>query len=140
MFLQDEQNIIKWLSQYGALPKLQISKLLQVSEVAEEKILKNLQRHRKITEVGGGYYWGLDKLCKPEQRTELAVWVLIQFIDQVDPQAHYPAASCARSIPYRLRILRKTGRSDLIGRWIIKSKNTVNALSSMRMDKHSSTT
>ena len=63
MFLQDEQNIIKWLSQYGALPKLQISKLLQVSEVAEEKILKNLQRHRKITEVGGGYYWGLDKLC-----------------------------------------------------------------------------
>ena len=91
MFLQDEQNIIKWLSQYGALPKLQISKLLQVSEVAEEKILKNLQRHRKITEVGGGYYWGLDKLCKPEQRTELAVWVLIQFIDQVDPLAHYPA-------------------------------------------------
>lgn len=91
MFLQDEQNIIKWLSQYGALPKLQISKLLQVTEVAEEKILKNLQRHRKITEVGGGYYWGLDKLCKPEQRTELAVWVLIQFIDQVDPQAHYPA-------------------------------------------------
>ena len=43
MFLQDEQNIIKWLSQYGALPKLQISKLLQVPEVAEEKILKNLQ-------------------------------------------------------------------------------------------------
>ena len=91
MFLQDEQNIIKWLSQYGALPKLQISKLLQVPEVAEEKILKNLQRHRKINEVGGGYYWGLDKLCKPEQRTELAIWVLLQFIDQVDPRAHYPA-------------------------------------------------
>ena len=71
MFLQDEQNIIKWLSQYGALPKLQISKLLQVPEIAEEKILKNLQRHRKITEVGGGYYWGLDKLCKPNNEPSL---------------------------------------------------------------------
>ena len=54
MFLQDEQNIIKWLSQYGALPKLQVSKLLQVPEVAEEKILKNLAQS-SIRNVIGSY-------------------------------------------------------------------------------------
>lgn len=96
MFLQDEQNIIKWLSQYGALPKIQISRLLQVTDAAEEKILKNLQRQRKIAEVGGGYYWSLDRFCKPDQRTVLAVWVLIQFIDKVDSKAHCPATDPAQ--------------------------------------------
>ena len=91
MFLQDEQNIIKWLSQYGALPKLQITRMLQIPEQALEKVLKSLQRQRKITEVGGGYYFALDKMCQPDQRMILAVWVLIRFIEKIDPMAHYPA-------------------------------------------------
>lgn len=48
-------------------------------------------QHQQIADVGGGYYIGLDSLCKPEQRLILAVWVLLRFIDQVDPLAHYPA-------------------------------------------------
>ena len=39
----------------------------------------------------GGYYLAFDGLCKPDQRTILAVWVLLRFIDYVDPMAHYPA-------------------------------------------------
>lgn len=30
-------------------------------------------------------------MCKPEQRLILAVWVLLRFIDSVEPMAHYPA-------------------------------------------------
>ena len=30
-------------------------------------------------------------MCKPDQRLILAVWVLLHFIDHVDPLAHYPA-------------------------------------------------
>ena len=41
--------------------------------------------------MAGGYYLALDGLCKPDQRTILAVWVLLRFIDYVDPMAHYPA-------------------------------------------------
>ena len=29
MLLQDEQYVVKWLSQYGALPKTQITRMLQ---------------------------------------------------------------------------------------------------------------
>lgn len=109
MFLQDEQNVIKWLSQYGALPKIQVSRLLRTSESAEEKILKNLQRQRKIAEVGGGYYWGLDKFCKPEQRTELAVWVLLQFVEQVDPRAH-----CPETYPAQLYFLKENTGYEIV--------------------------
>ena len=38
-----------------------------------------------------GYYIALDAMCQPDQRTILAVWVLLKFIDYVDPMAHYPA-------------------------------------------------
>lgn len=30
-------------------------------------------------------------MSKPDQRTISAVWVLLKFIEQVDPMAHYPA-------------------------------------------------
>ena len=74
MLLTDEQYVIKWLSQYGALPKTQVVRLLwdKKPETAE-KILRNLKRAGRISDVGGGYYLGLDELCTPDQRTILAV-------------------------------------------------------------------
>lgn len=56
-----------------------------------EKILRNLKKQMRISDVSGGYYIGLDAMSKPDQRMILAVWVLLKFIDQVDPLAHYPA-------------------------------------------------
>ncbi len=91
MLLQDEQYVIKWLSQYGALPKTQIIRMLQKPEPTAEKILRNLKKQMKIADVSGGYYIGLDSMCRPDQRVILAVWVLLRFIDYVDPMAHYPA-------------------------------------------------
>ena len=91
MLLQDEQYIIKWLSQYGTLTKKQDIRLLKENTVTTaEKIIRNLKRDMRITDVGG-YYLALEEMCKPDQRLIIAVWVLIQFIDQVEPLAHYPA-------------------------------------------------
>lgn len=91
MLLEDEQNVIKWLSQYGALPKTQILKMLKKPPQTAEKILRNLKKELRIVDVSGGYYIGLDSMCQPEQRLIQAIWVLLKFIDQVEPMAHYPA-------------------------------------------------
>ena len=91
MLLQDEQYVVKWLSQYGALPKAQITRMLRKPPNTADKILRNLKKQMRISDVSGGYYIGLDSMSKPDQRMILAVWVLLKFIDQVDPLAHYPA-------------------------------------------------
>lgn len=91
MLLKDEQYVIKWLSQYGALPKTQIKKMLQKPEQTADKILRNLKKQMRAADISGGYYVGLDPMCQPDQRMILAVWVLLKFINYVDPMAHYPA-------------------------------------------------
>lgn len=84
--------MVKWLTQYGALTKTQIIRMLQKPRNTAEKILRNLRRQMQISDISGGYYIGTDPMCKPDQRTMIAVWVLLKFIDQVDPMAHYPAS------------------------------------------------
>jgi len=91
MLLQEEIYVLRWLSQYGALPKAQVVRMLRKPKPTAEKIIKTLKRQFRIEDVNGGYYVGLDPMCKPDQRTILAVWVLLKFIGQVDPMAHYPA-------------------------------------------------
>lgn len=93
MLLQDEKHVIKWLSQYGALTKTQVVRMMyDKSPNTAEKVIKNLIRQMRITEVAGGYYLGIDAMCQPDQRIILAVWVLLKFIGQVEPMAHYPAS------------------------------------------------
>ena len=74
MLLTDEQYVVKWLSQYGALPRAQIIKMLQKPPQTAEKILRNLKRQMRIADVSGGYYIGLDPMCQPDQRMILAIW------------------------------------------------------------------
>ena len=92
MLLQEEQYIIRWLTQYGALTKTQVVRLLKDKppETAA-KIIRNLKRELMISDVSGGYYLGVDPMCQPDQRIILAVWVLLEFIGRVEPMAHYPA-------------------------------------------------
>ena len=42
MLLEDERYVVKWLSQYGALPTTQIIKMLQKKPDVAAKIIKNL--------------------------------------------------------------------------------------------------
>ncbi len=44
MLLKDEQYIIKWLSQYGALTKTQIIRMLRKPPQVCDKILRNLKK------------------------------------------------------------------------------------------------
>ena len=92
MLLQEEQYIIHWLTEYGALTKAQIVKLLKDKPPqTAERIIRGLKWDVMLHEISGGYYLGEDPMCQPDQRMILAVWVLLQFIDKVDPMAHYPA-------------------------------------------------
>jgi len=93
MLLQDEQYVIRWLTQYGSLTRTQVIRLLRNKPPqTAEKIINNLKRQMLISPVSGGYYLGLDPMVKPDQRMISAIWVLLRFIDQVDPMAHYPAS------------------------------------------------
>lgn len=92
MLLQEEQYVVRWLSQYGPLPKTQVMRMLKKPPQTAEKILKNLKKQMRVADVAGGYYVGLDSMCQPDQRLILAVWVLLKFFDSVEPMAHYPAS------------------------------------------------
>lgn len=92
MLLQEEQYVVGWLAQYGALTKVQLLRMLQKPKNTAEKILRNLRRQMRIADIGGGYYIGSDAMCRPDQRMILAVWVLLEFMDRVGPMSHYPAA------------------------------------------------
>jgi hypothetical protein len=93
MLLQEEQYVVKWLTQYGALTKTQVIRLLKdKTQRAAEKIIRNLKQQFMVSDIRGGYYIGADPMTQPDQRVILAIWVLLKFIDKVEPMAHYPAS------------------------------------------------
>lgn len=93
MLLQDEQYVVRWLTQYGSLSRSQVIRMLHNKPpTIAEKIIANLKREQLISEISGGYYLGMDAMAKPDQRIISAVWVLLRFIEQVEPMAHYPAS------------------------------------------------
>ena len=92
MLLQEEMLILQWLSQYGVLTRKQLVRMLQKSEATAERLIRSLKKQMRVAEISGGYYIGLDPMCRPDQRSILAIWVLLKFIDQVEPMAHYPAS------------------------------------------------
>ena len=91
MLLQEEQYVISWLSQYGALPKTQLIRMIQKPESTASRILSNLRKRMMITSLNGGYYFSIDPLGKPDPKMTQAVWVLLEFIKEIEPLAHYPA-------------------------------------------------
>jgi len=92
ILLQDEHNAFMWLSQYGTLTRTQVIRLMRdKSPQTAEKIIKNLKRLLLVTESSDGYFLSADPLSKPDPRMISAVWVLLQFIDDVEPMEHYPA-------------------------------------------------
>lgn len=92
MLLQEEMLILQWLSQYGVLTRKQLIRMLQKETATVERIIKSMKKRMMVAEISGGYYIGLDPYCRPDQRTILAIWVLLKFIKDVDPMAHYPAS------------------------------------------------
>lgn len=95
MLLEEEQHIIQWLSQYGALPKMQVAKLIKKSDRVAKRIINYLLKTRQISLINN-YYIGLDPLQKPDDRMVDALWVLLQFINNIALSAHYVAEAPAQ--------------------------------------------
>lgn len=93
MLLPEEQHLLKWLSQYEILSREQAIRMLhgKTREVAE-KIIRGLQKQRRIVYINRGSHIALDRMTKVDRKMAIALWILIQFIDRVDPLAHYPSA------------------------------------------------
>ena len=92
ILLQDEHNVLKWLSQYGTLTKTQVIRLLRDKQPkTAEKIIKNLKRQLLVTDSPDGYFLSPDPLSKPNMRVINAVWVLLRFINGIESAEHYPA-------------------------------------------------
>ena len=91
MLLQEERYVLKWLSQYGTMTRAQVIKMLQKPEQTASKIIRNLVREQRITELNNGEILALDELCKVNAKMDLAIWILLQFADKVKPLSHYPA-------------------------------------------------
>ena len=90
MLLQEEQYIIHWLTEYGALTKTQVVRMLKDKPPqTAEKIIRGLKRDVLLYDISGGYYLGVDPMCQPDPRMILAVWVLLQFIDKVEPMRFF---------------------------------------------------
>lgn len=114
MLLPEEKLILKWLSQYEALPKEQVIRLLNHKpRLTAEKIIRGLHKQNRISYLSGGYYIGSDPRAKPDQRMIQALWVLTQFGDKVNPMAHMPAAFPSQvffikdSVGYEILVLRE---------------------------------
>ncbi len=92
MLLEDERYLLKWLSQYTAMTRAQAIKMLRKpEEKTAEKIIRNLVREQRIAELCNGEILAMDELCKVNNKTIIALWVLLQFVDKVKPLDHYPA-------------------------------------------------
>ena len=112
MLLPDEQYIVRCLNQYGPLARTQVKRLLYDKPLkTAEKVISSLKHQLMISPVSGGYYLGLDPMDKPDQRMIAAIWVLLRFIGQIEPMAHYPASYPAQifflknSVGYEIVVL-----------------------------------
>lgn len=91
MLLEDERYLLKWLSQYGTMTRVQVIKMLKKPEPTASKIIRGLVREQRIAELNKGEILALDELCKVNPKMDMAIWILLQFVDKVRPMAHYPA-------------------------------------------------
>lgn len=90
--MEDEQLILRWLSQYGPLSKNVLRRLLHYKNTeTRDRILAGMRRRRYIYEIQGGRFYAVDKYDKPVARMQTAIWVLLQFSKQIQPDHHYQA-------------------------------------------------
>lgn len=95
--IEDERLVLRWLSQYGPLRLPQIWGLLHYRpQRSANRLIQDMKRARRIAPIEGGEYLAIDQYCEPKPRMITAVWVLLQFIEQIDPEAHWQADAPAQ--------------------------------------------
>ena len=108
VLLEDEKNVLRWLTQYGPLQKGQLVKLLNIESLKTcGRILKNLRKSYNVVDLDQGRYYTTDPFARPDSRMITAVWVLIKFASEIDPHAHYPAEIPSQIFFLKENIIRK---------------------------------
>ncbi len=88
----DERLVKQWLSMYGALPRMQIMKLLNKNKISDAtNLIKGLVKRGELYELDGGVFLALDPRQRMSERIIKALWVLIYYREKVEPDNHYPA-------------------------------------------------
>ena len=84
--MEDERLILRWLSQYGPLRWPQIRGLLYYRpQRSVNRLVQNMKHARRIAAIEDGEYLAVDQY-----------WVLLQFIEQIAPEAHWQADAPAQ--------------------------------------------
>lgn len=95
--MEDERLILRWLSQYRAFALGR--KFADCSTTDRALCQQACAEHeacRRIAAIEDGEYLAVDQYCEPKQRMITAVWVLLQFIEQIAPEAHWQADAPAQ--------------------------------------------
>ncbi len=113
MLPKEEQYVVEWLSRYGSLQHEQVQCLLRnKTRTNPKKAIRNLKGRGHIFEPRMGYL-ACDPRDKTDERTIIAMWVLLQFIDKVGPMDHRPGSYPAQiyfvkdMVGYNIVVLRK---------------------------------
>lgn len=86
---EDEKYFLHCLQEYGPLTRAQLTKLLNKSSVnATDKVFMRLRNQRLIENISGGYYIGLNKCDKANDKTIRAMWVFLYFAKEVERTHH----------------------------------------------------
>lgn len=95
MALREEEHlIVRWLSQYGPMSREMIRKLLHYKPSdTVTRILNGLVRYRKIAMIEEHKYYAIDRYCTVIPKMHEAVYVLLEFIANIDPRSHQIADS-----------------------------------------------
>ena len=89
----EEKLIMYWLSQYGVILQEQaIEALTDKGRVTASAIIRGLMKQRRLCYLNGGYYVAAGPRMKPDDKIIDAIWVLLQYIKQIDPMNHHRAS------------------------------------------------
>lgn len=139
---EDEQRVLRWLSQYGPMGKTMLRKLLHYKpSTTAMKILQSLKRDRYITEIQNGDYFAIDRFCTPDPRMVSAVWIMIQFIEHIHPDEHRLADMPAQifflkdQVAYEIIVLERGEEHRLQLLQIQKNTKYIIVIPDMRMEE-----
>ena len=108
--MTEEQMVLHWISQYGAILQEQAICLLHHKHRATAmRIIRGLQKQHLISYIHGGLYIGASPLSKPNQKIIDAIWVLLQFITNINPMDHHPA-----SYPAQIYFLKENSGYEIL--------------------------
>lgn len=89
----EETLVMYWLSQYGVLLQEQaIAAITDKGRVTAASIIRGLMKKRRLCYLHGGYYVAAAPRLKPDDKIINAIWVLLQYIYQIEPMNHHRAS------------------------------------------------